>query len=120
MADDPFIVDSLGWALFRQGRYKEAHDYLQKAFKARPDEAVIVDHLADVLVKLGKIEEAKQYYELALKLGMEKESSKKQVESKLSQIVESLQKSACRTSPINPMCWPLELREPARLPTSAK
>ena len=69
--DDPFIIDSLGWVLYRQGHYQQAYQVLQKAFKAMPEESVIVDHLGDVLVKLGRIEEAKEYYELVIKLGVE-------------------------------------------------
>ncbi len=35
--NDSFILDSMGWALFRLGRYPEAETYLRRAFNARPD-----------------------------------------------------------------------------------
>ncbi|HXC38077.1 MAG TPA: tetratricopeptide repeat protein [Burkholderiales bacterium] len=50
--DDAFIIDSMGWVLYRQGQVKEAIEYLQKAFAARPD-AEIAAHLGEVLWSSG-------------------------------------------------------------------
>jgi len=49
---DPFILDSLGWALFRMGRLDEAEGYLKRALDQRPD-AEIAAHLGEVLWKKG-------------------------------------------------------------------
>jgi tetratricopeptide (TPR) repeat protein len=64
--EDPFIMDSMGWVLYRMGRGKEGLDYLQKAFKLRPD-AEIAAHLGEVLWALGQHDEAKKILGTALK-----------------------------------------------------
>lgn len=46
--NDAFIIDSMGWVLFRQGQVKEAIVQLQRAFSLRPD-AEIAAHLGEVL-----------------------------------------------------------------------
>lgn len=55
--DDPFILDSKGWALFRQGRANEALTTLQKAYALKPD-AEIAAHIGEVLWSLGRHDEA--------------------------------------------------------------
>jgi tetratricopeptide (TPR) repeat protein len=50
--DDAFIVDSMGWVLFRQGALDEALKYLRQAYAARPDPE-IASHLAEVLWAAG-------------------------------------------------------------------
>ena len=50
--DDAFIIDSMGWVLYRQGDLKGAVEYLQRAFSSRPD-AEIAAHLAEALWASG-------------------------------------------------------------------
>ncbi len=57
--DDSFIIDSMGWVLYRQGKAKDALEWLQKAFAARPD-AEIAAHLGEVLWALGRRDEAER------------------------------------------------------------
>jgi tetratricopeptide (TPR) repeat protein len=64
--DDPFIQDSMGWVLYRMGRNQEGLDYLQRAFKQRPD-AEIAAHLGEVLWALNQRDEAKKVWAEALK-----------------------------------------------------
>jgi tetratricopeptide (TPR) repeat protein len=52
--------DSLGWALYQQGKHAEAIEHLKKAASAEPPDPIILDHLGDAYAKLGK-------YELATK-----------------------------------------------------
>lgn len=56
--DDGYIVDSLGWAFYRLGRYEEAVAELEKAVQLRPADAVINDHLGDAYWKVGRKLEA--------------------------------------------------------------
>ena len=49
---DPFILDSMGWALYRLGRLQEAETYLRRALAERPD-AEIAAHLGEVLWAKG-------------------------------------------------------------------
>jgi tetratricopeptide (TPR) repeat protein len=64
--EDPFIMDSMGWVLYRMGRGKEGLGYLHKAFKLRPD-AEIAAHLGEVLWALGQHDEARKIWGTALK-----------------------------------------------------
>jgi len=50
---DPFILDSLGWAFYRLGRFDDAERYLQQALEGRPD-AEIAAHLGEVLWRKGE------------------------------------------------------------------
>ena len=55
--DDPFILDSKGWVLFRQGKPAAALEALQKAYVQKPD-AEIAAHIGEVLWILGRSDEA--------------------------------------------------------------
>ena len=65
--DNPAYLDSLGWALFKQGRTSEAEPPLRKAAEALTDASVIQDHFGDVLARGGKNDEAIAAWERALK-----------------------------------------------------
>lgn len=56
--EDPFILDSMGWALFKAKRYDEALVYLRRAYAARPDPEIAA-HLGEVLWVRGDREEAR-------------------------------------------------------------
>jgi tetratricopeptide (TPR) repeat protein len=64
--DDPFIMDSMGWVLYRMGRNKEALDHLQRAYKQRPDPEIAA-HLGEVLWAIGQRDEAVRIWTASLK-----------------------------------------------------
>ena len=51
---DGYIVDSLGWAYYKLGRYNEAVVELEKAVKLRPEDPTINDHLGDAYWQAGR------------------------------------------------------------------
>ena len=57
-AQDGYIVDSLGWAYYKLGRYDEAVKTLENAVKLRPEDATINDHLGDAYWMVGRKLEA--------------------------------------------------------------
>lgn len=63
--DDPAIMDSMGWLNYRQGHYRIARDYLQKAFAILPD-AEIAAHLGVVEWALGNVQEAHRVWQSIL------------------------------------------------------
>lgn len=63
--DDPFILDSKGWVLYRRGQPKEALVYLRRAFAERPDPEIAA-HLGEVLWAQGQKEEAEKVWRQAL------------------------------------------------------
>lgn len=82
-SNDPYITDSLGWALFKLERYKESKDYLQLAVKLMPGDPIVNDHYGDVLWKNGKEIQARYYWNYVLNLKKTEEELKKTIEQKL-------------------------------------
>ncbi len=82
-ANDPYIIDSLGWALFKLGRYEESKDYLQQAVKLMPADPIVNDHYGDVLWKRGSKIQARYYWNYVLNLKKTEKDLKKEVEKKL-------------------------------------
>lgn len=64
--DSGYIVDSLGWVLFRLGRYDEAVGYMETAVELMPVDAVVNDHLGDVYWAVGRNREAEFQWKRAL------------------------------------------------------
>ena len=64
--NDPFILDSMAWVMYRQGDLEGALTRLQRAYAQRPD-AEIAAHMAEVLWMLGRKEEAQRTLQEALK-----------------------------------------------------
>lgn len=61
-----YIVDSLGWVLFRLGRYDEAVPHMEHAAELMPVDPVVNDHLGDVLWAVGRQREAEFQWRRAL------------------------------------------------------
>ncbi|MCA0058231.1 MULTISPECIES: tetratricopeptide repeat protein [unclassified Mesorhizobium] len=55
---DGYIVDSLGWAYFRLGRYDDAVREMERAVSLKPEDPVLNDHLGDAYWRVGRKLEA--------------------------------------------------------------
>ncbi len=64
--DDFYILDSMGWVLYRLGRLDEAIDFLERARELRNDPEVAA-HLGEVLWVKGKRDAARDVWESALR-----------------------------------------------------
>ncbi len=64
--DSGYIVDSLGWVLYRLGRYEEAVEHMEKAVELMPVDPVVTDHLGDVYWAVGRQREAEFQWKRAL------------------------------------------------------
>jgi tetratricopeptide (TPR) repeat protein len=64
--DSGYIVDSLGWVLYRLGRYDEAVAHMEKAVELMPVDPVVNDHLGDVYWAVGRFREAEFQWKRAL------------------------------------------------------
>ena len=64
--DSGYIVDSLGWVLYRLGRYDEAVAHMEQAVELMPVDAVVNDHLGDVFWAVGRYLEAEFQWKRAL------------------------------------------------------
>ena len=61
-----YIVDSLGWVLYRMGRYNEAVGHMERAVELMPVDPVVNDHLGDVYWAVGREREAQFQWMRAL------------------------------------------------------
>ncbi|MHA1539623.1 MAG: tetratricopeptide repeat protein [Alphaproteobacteria bacterium] len=68
-----FIIDSLGWALFKQKKYKSAVSFLERSVELVPNDPVISGHLGDAFWKNGRKKEATFQWQRALDLHPEKD-----------------------------------------------
>lgn len=64
--DDAYITDSLGWALYRMGRYPEAVVQMERANELMATDPVVTDHLGDVYWASGRHLEAQFQWRRAL------------------------------------------------------
>ena len=74
---DGYIVDSLGWANYKLGRYDEAAKELERAIDLKPSDPVINDHLGDAYWRIGRKLEAHFQWNHARDLGPEPEDKDK-------------------------------------------
>ena len=82
-SNDPYIIDSLGWALFKLKRYKDAKYYLQSAVELMPSDPIVNDHYGDVLWKNGNKIQARYYWGYVLNLEDAEEDLKNKIKDKL-------------------------------------
>ncbi len=75
---DHFIVDSMGWVLYRQGDLKGAIEHLRRAYSSRPD-GEIGAHLVEVLWMSGERDEAQRILEEALQAHPDNETLQKTI-----------------------------------------
>jgi Flp pilus assembly protein TadD len=79
---DGYIVDSLGWAYYRLGRFEDAVRVLERAVELRAADPVINDHLGDAYWRVGRKLEAGFQWRHAKDLKPEPEDLEK-IEQKL-------------------------------------
>lgn len=68
-ANNGAYIDSLGWGLYRLGRFAEASAVLERASRLMPSDSTVLEHLGDSLLALGAFDRARDAYRRALALG---------------------------------------------------
>lgn len=73
--DVPTFLDTYGWILYKQGDYKKAKEYIERAIDAEADNAsgTLWEHLGDIYYKLGDKNKAYECWQKAKELGTENE-----------------------------------------------
>ncbi|HEY9113664.1 MAG TPA: tetratricopeptide repeat protein [Bacteroidales bacterium] len=68
---DPYnssFLDTHAWVLYQQKKYKEALEWIKKAYSnGGAESGVVLEHYGDILFQLGEKEEALNYWKLAKK-----------------------------------------------------
>ena len=73
--DNTAFLDSLGWGLFKRGKYREALEKLKTAVESGANDPVVFDHLGDAYLKNEMYEEAITNWGKALDLEHEDSES---------------------------------------------
>ena len=81
--DDPYIIDSVGWAYYLTEDYISAEKYLKKALLIMPEDPIVNDHYGDVLWKLNMKLQATYYWKAALSSDEAEDRLKESINKKL-------------------------------------
>ena len=81
--NDGYIIDSLGWALFKLKKYEESEKYLEQAVRIMPSDPVVNDHYGDVLWKNSKFLQARYFWNYVANLKDAENEIKKNVKKKI-------------------------------------
>ena len=60
--EDPYIIDSIGWAHYLINNYVEAEKYLKRAVELMPNDPIVNDHYGDILWKLNRKIQARYFW----------------------------------------------------------
>lgn len=85
LPNDGYIVDSLGWTLYKRGEYTEAVKQLERAVQLLPLDPTINEHLGDAYWKVGRQDEALFQWQRAIDLGPETPEQEEGLREKLQQ-----------------------------------
>ena len=81
--NDPYIIDSLGWAYYLLKNFSEAEKLLKTAVQLMPADPIVNDHYGDILWKLNRKLQAKYFWKNVLNLEDVEEKMKKNILKKL-------------------------------------
>ncbi len=81
--NDPYIIDSIGWAYYLVGDFFKAEKLIEKAIQLMPDDPIVNDHYGDILWSLNKKMQARYYWKSVLNFEDTEESMKEKINIKL-------------------------------------
>ena len=88
--DDPYIIDSIGWAYYLIDDFLKAEKFLKRAVELMPNDPIVSDHYGDILWKLGRKIQARYFWQSVLKM---EDAEKKIIEVINIKIAEGLSSS---------------------------
>ena len=81
--NDPYILDSVGWAYYLVGDLIKAEQFLRKAIKIMPDDPIVNDHYGDILWAMNRKTQAKYYWQSVLNFENTEDDMKEKINIKL-------------------------------------
>ena len=81
--NDPYIIDSIGWAYYLVDDYIKAEQFLKRAVELMPDDPIVNDHYGDILWKLDRKIQARYFWSMVLKMEDAEEDLLNQIKDKL-------------------------------------
>ena len=89
-SNDPYILDSIGWAYYLIDEFLKAEKFLKRAVELMPDDPIVNDHYADILWRLNRKIQARYFWANVLKL---KDTEKTMIDKVNIKLVEGLKNS---------------------------
>ncbi len=81
--NDPYILDSVGWAYYLVGKLIKAEKFLREAIKLMPDDPIVNDHYGDILWAMNRKTQAKYYWQSVLNFKNTEDDMKEKIIIKL-------------------------------------
>jgi tetratricopeptide (TPR) repeat protein len=81
--NDPYIIDSIGWAYYLVNDFKKAENFLKQAVQLMPNDPIVNDHYGDILWKLDRKIQARYFWKSVLDLDETENEMKKKIKNKL-------------------------------------
>ena len=82
-SNDPYIIDSIGWAYYLIDEYIEAEKFLKRAVELMPNDPIVNDHYGDILWRLDRKIQARYFWKNVLNLKETDNEMKVKIENKL-------------------------------------
>ena len=82
-SDDPYIIDSIGWAYYLVNDYLKAEKFIRRAVELMPDDPIVNDHYGDILWKLNQKIQARYFWKNILKMENVEENIIESIKEKL-------------------------------------
>ncbi len=82
-SDDPYIIDSIGWAYYLIDDYNKAENFLKRAVQLMPDDPIVNDHYGDILWTLDRKIQARYFWLMVLKMDNAEQKLKDNIQNKL-------------------------------------
>ncbi len=81
--DDPYIIDSIGWAYYLIDDFIKAEELLNRAVQLMPDDPIVNDHYGDILWKLDRKIQARYFWLMVLEMDDAEQELLDQIHNKL-------------------------------------
>ena len=81
--DDPYIIDSIGWAYYLVKEYVKAEIFLRRAVELMPLDPIVNDHYGDILWQLDRKIQARYFWQAVLNLDETEDAMKETIKNKL-------------------------------------
>ena len=82
-SNDPYIIDSIGWAYYLIDDYEKAENFLKRAVELMPNDPIVNDHYGDILWRLDRKIQARYFWKNVLNLKETEDKMKKIIKGKL-------------------------------------
>ena len=82
-SDDPYIIDSIGWAYYLINDFIKAEIFLKRAVELMPEDPIVNDHYADILWRLDRKIQARYFWSMVLKMEDAEQDLINQIQTKL-------------------------------------